>query len=292
MTWVTDVWPQRRAMVGTGDIVVFQYTPGDPNSFHTVLVTDPKGAVSISHTEMDGMEISYLEAKAKDMAWVFKPRDTDLGATAARYATFWSQPAVSGMRHGAPPAGYRYSHARAYAVGHEKKDPQSTLPFEFEALRRAIKWSLRDSAETRFSNHKGTTCCTFVTASFQAAVFSRIPVERRKTALAYMNSVRNEKAAWRKDDKTGGGKVLVEGEARFWAYKSVSNVGAKVPNALEEAVALLGGDPANANAFLIGLLGTALMVDAKYLYSSRLIDRLKADGDRWKPMHWEQYKGP
>ena len=94
----------------------------------------------IGHTEWDGMEIAELKSRAQNPAWVFRSKHTNLAAAAVRYATYWAQPASPGfaMRRGKPPAGYRYSHARGYVVSNEKK-AGSQLPFEYEALRRALK---------------------------------------------------------------------------------------------------------------------------------------------------------
>ena len=236
MGWEQDVWPVLRTKLAVGDIVVLQY---DASNYHTVMVTDPTDDVPIAHTEWDGIEIAELQSRAKNAAWVFRPREKTLAHAAVTYAKNWALPPAVGMRPGKPPAGYRYSHARAFAVSHEKK-ANSPLPFEYEALRRAVKWSLRDATESRFSKNKGTTCCTFVTACYQAAAFSTIAREARTRALTYINEVRQPKAEWRKLDKEGKGIVVVPGDPnpRFPAYKEHSNVGAREPDAFAKATAL------------------------------------------------------
>ncbi|MEM7189827.1 MAG: hypothetical protein AAF439_09465 [Pseudomonadota bacterium] len=139
----------------------------ESDSMHTIAHCDPP-VLSFGHP-------SELTEGSAD-AVIYRCSDTDLSTKAVVYAKEWARWALD-ARESVPPGTTMYpSGAGARHHGVIRDRP---IPFQFDALYRAVKWAARLSTlhedmpeQAQLSKNRGTTCCAYVIACYQAAAFN------------------------------------------------------------------------------------------------------------------------
>ncbi|MDG0024570.1 hypothetical protein [Trinickia sp. Y13] len=181
-------------MILRGDVLFRQ---GDFH--HTMIVTDPKcyGDVSALTKPNADQSIEVIHAASIDTAvyrelidipkseaknntfTFYRPVAPSL-RNAVAYASLWAfyrAPGGKVTRAGTKVPLTRYSYDQLLESGADRsrysgaqaaRHSDQAPPFEFDALYRAFKWASR--MRSAFSENRGTTCCAFITACFQASV--------------------------------------------------------------------------------------------------------------------------
>lgn len=225
------------------------------------------------HLTWGGLEIWPFEHQGARPDYLFRCPNADLARKATEYALGWAKIVPSTVRN-------TYHHSRAKAVMHDVCSG-GDLPFGFDALRRAIKWSRRD--ESPFSASKGLSCCAFVIACYQAAAFSEINVTAEKRAKAWekLESLRVPKADFR------SARTVHQPD-----YREYANPGAKEADAVTQVLACMKGSEETDNAFLERIMTWPMVVDARFLHSDGLIRRLQDQRSNWAQVTKGQAKWP
>lgn len=250
-----------------GDVVFFcnneEYTAN-----HTGVVLSQGSDADLAHCTKEGVhrvKVGQLPIVSYETFVYRLVNRPVLAHNAAQFASWWTKPEGSKTK---------FSENRAYAVSHAYKNMhESELFFDFNAIRRALKWSLRDGDGDSFSKNQGATCCAFVTACYQAAAFSSIERGKRVSAFDKAKELANPKPPWRNEQYHEGKKV-------WKAYKEISNAGSSTKDAVLQIVKILEPSVQNEHEYLINLLTNAMYVDAKYVYSTVLMSRV-IDDNQW-----------
>ena len=191
---------------------------------HTLLVTDPMGFQDANYMRRPDADqsIEVIHAASIDTAVLREVIDISMSESAGNSFTFYRPNTLSlanGVEfallwaHYRGPTGKvakktakvpitRYSYGQTTALGADKSrysGVQHALhtgqspPFEFDALYRAFKWASRQ--RKGFSENRGTTCCAFVTACFQAAAVDHYAQNQGNIVkgLALLRELRGDK---------------------------------------------------------------------------------------------------
>lgn len=248
---------------------------------HTFIVTEDgelKRTTKTIHLTWGGLYPADFEDHGlASIKYIFRCLRQPLASRAAGYAETWlrKMPAKD-VRNPQPDARPRdtYSQDRARAVKHDV-GKKGNLPYEFDALRRSLKWQRRVDAP--FTNNRGATCAAWVVACYQAAAFSDPSIEApaRDGCWALVSDSRIAKPQRAE-------RVLAHGKDKA-DYRELKNLGAKAPDAMTRALALLKrGQQVADKDFLERLLTKALVVDGRFLHTDGLVRRIKDDSQNWK----------
>lgn len=280
-----------------GDIVLFQWT----NDFwHTAVYYDDGQHRGIAHcaNEQLGTLIEKIEddhGKAKHV-YAFRVPTARAHALPPIMSLVrgWAVP-----RDGDRTTGYGTARGSGVIKEYDKNNPGTTPPFEFDALFRVFKWL---GGREKFSRDRGTTCCAFVTACFQAGLMKRffeqhqfqdylVPVHYRlaqeragkrkptseQAEKIFRDELRQSKGV--KPAQLAQFKAL--DEAKIKARKQFTNPGSRNKNytgvdALWADI-LLNTCYSDRTETLQDVLTGPLLCDAKFTYSHTLYERLRAD---------------
>lgn len=214
------------------------------------------------HLTWGGLETWDFDWQGARPDYLFRCPNSVLASKAAEYALAWSKIVPSSTRN-------TYDQTRAKAVMHDLCKG-GDLPFDFDGLRRAVKWSRR--AESPFSLHKGLSCCAFVVACYQAAAFSDINVtsENRAKAWDKLEALRVGKAEFRQGHNVHNP-----------AYREYANPGAKETDAMTQVIACMKRSDETDKDFLERIMTWPMMVDARFLHTDGLIRRLQDSRSGW-----------
>lgn len=284
-----------------GDIVLFKWIDG---GWHTALSSGNGRIVHCVNEQTGTTEdaiTNHTNTASEIYAFRTKLPDVEPGAIVTT-ARGWIKTVSKG------PSLPGYDSARGSAVlsrfGFDQKQHTDGPPFGYDALFRVVKWATR--IDGAFTRKRGTTCCAFVIAAWQATLL-RAAVFDNKDLLVQCHEYllkRRDMAAKPHD------KLAVKERSRI----GVSNVGPvaelrKPPDTtgskdekpdwrkLEElpveivwitVLTELGADwvlatPENSEGkWLRTVFGAALFCDAKFTYSNTLYTRLVADQGAWE----------
>ena len=149
----------------------------------------------------------------------------------------------------------------------------------YDGLYRIFKWAQRHNQGTAFSTDRGTTCCAFVTACHQTAAMLIALNQQAQYVNHGFTTLRNRRRA---KNQVDDGKAL----------RGVSNVGTDWGPWLDTTARAIWRDLApslqppyvwtsQVHPPLDAILTKPLMVDAKYLYTLTLKDRLNIANNHW-----------
>ncbi|HEU4640838.1 MAG TPA: hypothetical protein VFS44_00185 [Gemmatimonadaceae bacterium] len=216
---------------------------------------------------------------------VYSCRNPHVAAEAARLAEAWARPQIrtpfSDSTKMKSASGY--SEGRALGISEANRNPELRT-FDFDALYRAFKWA-SNKGEKPFSKQRGTTCCPFVTACYQAA-WIRYHFANNDGAIAevfdQLLSVRPAKAP--KEERvdvlhvtTSSGTKL--GRRPFPQFASVEGpIKEEVWTLIAKTAKRLSNHDLTTPADLVT---SALLVDAKFNSTRNLQSRLQGDGAHW-----------
>lgn len=157
-------------------------------------------------------------------------------------------------------------------------------PFEFDALYRAFKWASRQ--RTGFSAKRGTTCCAFITACFQASAvvhYAESNYKRIAKGLELLSGLRGEKMA--KSERisnyvTQGSKAK---KISYRALRQYSNAGGFADHlfAVDDYCRFITKEIKGREQGVADLFPSSLLVDAKYNYSANFERMVAAKGSGW-----------
>jgi hypothetical protein len=167
----------------TGDLVFTRYPPTSPQPIHVTVFLEPRaglGGRSYVHAGATQLEIAdaatYKDDKDSGGYLHAHPTDNDLRARTAEVAQAFAQ-TVKRTPYGSYPSSKDFQrlnlavqspHA-SRLTGIVRTTSFAQIPFEFAALVRLLKWTLRAIDNAPLSGNRGITCAAFVSICHQAA---------------------------------------------------------------------------------------------------------------------------
>jgi hypothetical protein len=276
-----------------GDIVFFtsKDVAHDSNAEHVGLVVSPDDQTSIryAHSAMSsGVRQAKLEVGSPSVTkfWTcaFHCRNTDLASRAVAYASQWAVDMTA--------ATTQFSEVRLRAMT-MNKDVGGGHHFNGDALRRALKWAVRDGSEEglgTLSAKVGVHCPMFVVACYHAAAMSSlIDRENLQLALGVMDDLRKTKnytkypKSIREEERARSFQLDRSTTGLAYALRPNSNIGFDASHAdlFDTVLGMVGKSERD----LEGAITRALYVDAKFVDVPALCARLRQDTDSWQLVH-------
>jgi hypothetical protein len=295
--------------VQRGDIGIVLQDPGKKikdtdlpfEGDHTFLIAEGgelKRTTKTVHLTWGGLYTLDFEDHILDtIRYILRCLQEPISSEAVRYAEGWLREVPGIAKSKSPHMRSTYDQQRAKAVMHDVGQ-LGNLPYEFDALRRSLKWHSR--MQSPFSNNKGLTCAAWVVACYQAAAFNSptIEVGALKACRHLIEGSRSPKL--KPDARLELPHVKAMTGTKDANYREIKNLGAdpnKTPNAMKQALHLLKKDKAETDdALLNRLLTKALVVDARFLHTDGLVRRVKDDSQNWRvfkridgqdALHWQ-----
>lgn len=191
------------------------------------------------------------------------------GALACNHAVGWTNKSAAKNGH--------YSHERSKAVAHDLKH-LGNLPYEFDALRRSIKWARKQDKD--FSTNKGLTCAAYIVACYQASAFASLGFDKLEMAWQKLEELRVDKKHFR-SLQPGGNP----------AYRESANPGAtgsgvdSSADAMAQVVKALDPEAKDPVQFLSDLLSPGMLTDARFIATDGLMRRLSSERSGWIKVH-------
>jgi hypothetical protein len=230
----------------TGDLVFTRYPPKSPQPIHVTLFLEPRTGLGRSyvHAGAQQLEIADVETYAddKDSGGYLHahPTDSVLRSRTAEVAQQFAQ-TVKRTPYGSYPSSKDFQrlglvvqspHASRF-TGMVRTTSFAEIPFEFAALVRLLKWTLRAIDNAPLSENRGITCAAFVSICHQVArmliFFDAVGLtwqpEKIRTCLQTLNGLVESKASLRAaldkigEDPTRNNKPIY----RDQAYRENSN---------------------------------------------------------------------
>jgi hypothetical protein len=223
--------------------------------------------------------------------------DPVIGEIAARFASSWCNPArptpygektrptnrqprqedVKAITDYGGPTG------RAQGVIHENG---ARVPFEFDALYRALKWAAR--VDSPLSQNRGITCAPFVVACYHAAAIHQSTPSHRRDQIAQTATVVK---GWRAqkpilpDPNAAGGTVMLGMKSKYYpnAFREFSNAGPQPGHSLESAWQHVCDNLFGCRLRREEVFSPGLLLDAKFT-SYKVLAQLDARSG-WYPLH-------
>lgn len=248
---------------------------------------------TVAHCDTNGILLQPPGALVEDdpddeSFFVFRCQRPAYGAKAVAYAKEWArfdEDDKSLTQYGNMGAGAR-------STGVMRED---VPPFEYDALYRALKWACRFRGElgdqgeqARMSKSRGTTCCAFVTACYQAGamnLFAQGIRMRMDLASFYLAMNRGRKNPERLKMVDSPKKTMVNGKIKQGTYnraqRHLANAGAEDPNStlkehFEYVLEILNPNPLVDNSISVEeLLTPPMAVDAKFYYSNVMFKKMQ-----------------
>ncbi|MDH5180585.1 MAG: hypothetical protein OEZ39_12065 [Gammaproteobacteria bacterium] len=291
-------------MLRSGDIM---FRKG--NYHHTMIISDPKTFESYaSYKQVDSHDIEVIHAASVDSAVFREDINIETGEISGNNFTFY-RPADPRLRFGIEFAKiwsrYRtgkadetrgaitqYSYNQLNASGadmsrysgvqqwlHSGHNP----PLEFDGLYRAFKWATRQ--RTGFSNNRGTTCCAFITACFQAScivdlVNSNYP--KLYKGFEILKALRGNKLP--KEQRINN-HVVLGGKKKKISHRPLrqySNAGGFSERfSVDDYCRFVTKEIIGREKSLSEVFPPALLVDAKYNYSANFESMIRRVGSGW-----------
>lgn len=157
-------------------------------------------------------------------------------------------------------------------------------PFEFDALYRAFKWASRQ--RTGFSKARGTTCCAFITACFQASVvvdYAESDYQRIAKGLHLLTELRGDKLpqSERMDNYVVQGSK--QKKIAYRALRQYSNAGGFVDHlfSVDDYCRFITKEIRGTEKNVTQLFPGGLLVDAKYNYSANFERMVATPNSGW-----------
>lgn len=286
-----------------GDIVIFEWLG---SGWHTALCSGNGKIVHCVNEQTGTTEDALTNHTASANAihgFRAKWKAADPGAVVAT-AQGWIQTVAKG------PSLPGYDSARGSAVlsryGFDQKQHTDGPPFRYDALYRAVKWAARIGGA--FTNTRGTTCCAFVMAAWQATLL-RLAMESADydkkffpRCHEYLREHRYMKGKPKKqpDNLKERSRIGVsnvgpveslrkpfEGDEKDKPdWKTLEERG--IEDIWEIVLTELGADwvldeiEGARGKWLQLVLSKPLFCDAKFTYSNTLFERLCADAGAWE----------
>jgi hypothetical protein len=242
---------------------------------------------------------------------VFRSTESGLGSRAAEYARGWATAKVATLvapwrnaeskRHlgtmekAERGGGVVFKHEgktilddRRWGVSLTQSESTEAPPFNYDALRRALKYALR--VDRGYSMRRGTTCCAFVISCAQAAAlrhYAELPLIEKVFKELDQNRAKKTMELPLIDGKT-------QMKPGYWISPLATAKGAnpgfggtkelgsdKLDEYLAECAILLTGAKEKSWE---AIFGSEMYVDAQFTHSSRLLKRLDEAGkhSKWK----------
>lgn len=286
-----------------GDIVIFKWLG---SGWHTALFSG-NGKIVHCVNEQTGTTEDQLASHTKDADEIYGFRVRWKGANpGAVVAT--AQGWIKTVKQGPSLPGY--DSARGSAVlsrfGFDQKQHTDGPPFKYDALYRAVKWAARIGGA--FTNTRGTTCCAFVMAAWQATLLREAMgsadydgkffqncygylrenrdmkgkpkkqtdnlKERSRIGVSNVGPVEALRQPFKGEDKDKPDwKTLEERDVEeIWEIVLTELTVEWVLDEIEGA----------RGKWLKTVLTPALFCDAKFTYSNTFYERLCADADTWE----------
>lgn len=296
----------------TGDIVIFKW---QGSGWHTALCSG-NGRIIHCVNEETGTTEDLLtnHTKTADEIYGFRARwkGADPAAVVAT-ARGWIKTVAKG------PSLPGYDSARGSAVlsrfGFDQKQHTDGPPFRYDALYRAVKWAARVGGA--FTNTRGTTCCAFVMAAWQATLLrlamesadydkklfgrcyeylrehrylkgkpKKLPEnlkERSRIGVSNVGPVEGLRKPFEGEDKDKPDwKTLEE--------RDIEEIWEIVLTELD-VVWVLDEIEGGRGKWLQTVLSASLFCDAKFTYSNTFFERLCADAGAWEKVVIPKSKG-
>lgn len=239
---------------------------------HTFMITQPQelnDATPTAHLTWGGLEFRQFSYQfgPSEKVTIFRCAIGGRGEKACDHAKSWTNTSLQKKGH--------YSHERAKAVMHDLPC-LGDLPYEFDALRRSIKWARKHDKE--FSTNKGLTCAAYIVACYQAAAFLSFGYDKLQTAWDKIEQLRLDKKEFRKQ----------LGNVSNPSYREFANPGAKIgqeTDAITEVLACLGLQTKDPRASLQQLLSGAMYTDGRFIHTDGLSRRLRSANSGWIKVH-------
>jgi len=283
-------------MLKVGDVL---FRIGDFN--HTTIITDP---MEFGHLDQlakaQKMEIVHAasidsgvyrelididkEEGLKRHFLVYRANNAELADYATRFAKVWAWHRDENLKitkGGSRVKQTFYSYSKGanttpsdgrYYGAQEMRKAAVNPEFGFDALFRAFKWACK--LREAFSKERGTTCCAYITASFQAAVIDRLAKGDTKLilkAFEFLKSERAEKPVPKAERATATVTVGTSTVVTKRSLRAFSNAGAKdssvsVDEWCKLATAIVCGEAKT----VAEVFPKALIVDARFNYTDNL----------------------
>ena len=226
------------------------------------------------HLTWGGIEMWPIEHQGGRPDYLFRCPDAALAAKAADYAMAFAKHSRN----------HHYDQARSKAVMHDLLS-NGALPYDFDALRRSLKWGRKAEAVSALSERKGLSCCAFIVACFQAAAFSSPNIEKVKLDKAW------EKIELLRVDKSDFRSTTAASVSNP-NYREAANPGAKALDARAQVLACVKSGNESDDAFLERVLTWPMVVDARFLHTDGLIRRLQDSKSTWTQVTRHQVAWP
>jgi hypothetical protein len=157
-------------------------------------------------------------------------------------------------------------------------------PMEFDALYRAFKWATRQ--RTGFSKNRGTTCCAFITACYQASVIDSLAngdFKKVKKGYDILSELRGEKID--NNLRTSGFEIMGSKQKKI-SHKALSQYsnpgGFSKKLSIDDYCRFVTKEMNGKEINLADVFPAGLLVDAKYNYSSNFEKLVKAPNSGWQ----------
>ena len=170
-----------------------------------------------------------------------------------------------------------------YVEDREKAEETKRVPaFEYDALYRVLKW-VRRGGDQPFSRNRGTTCCAFIIACYQAASLYENTTGDREAkfnlVLENLKNNRNEKRKLGADDlilSPTGKKISLNSMRENSNAGFKGTVGFRPENQQEYMKYLLDELTQKKELTFADVFTPALLIDAKYTNTLILRNRLQS----------------
>lgn len=291
-------------MLKVGDVL---FRLGDFN--HTTIITDP---MEFGHLDQlaKAQKMEIVHAASIDSGvyrelididkeeglnrhfLVFRADSAELADYASRFAKVWAWHRDENLKitkGGARVKQTYYSYSKGtgmtpsdgrYYGAQEMRKSGVNPEFGFDALFRAFKWACK--LREAFSKERGTTCCAYITASFQAAVIDRLAngnTARILEAFAFLKSQRAEKPVAKAERATATTTVGSTTVVTKRSLRAFSNAGAKDTTLTTDDWCKLASKlVCDEEKTVAEVFPRALIVDARFNYTDNLRSMMRQSG--------------
>lgn len=280
------------------------------NYHHTMIISDPKTLANYaSYRTVDSHDIEVIHAASVHSSVFREDINIETSELDGNYFTFY-RPVDRRLRFGIEFAkiwsryrkgkaretrgaltGYSYNQLNdsgadmsRYSGVQQLRHSGQNPPLEFDGLYRAFKWATRQ--RIGFSKNRGTTCCAFVTACYQAScivdlVSSDYPKLYR--GFEILRELRGDKQplSVRRDNHVIMGQR--DKKISHRALREHSNAGGfSAQFSVDDYSRFVTKEILGREKALSELFPSALLVDAKYNYSSNFEAMVKQIGSGWQ----------
>ncbi len=294
---------QNLSTLKPGDILIVDY--GSQNG-HTMIVvkqlnnSGSRDSIEVAHCPGPGQntQIQSLSAVCpvndvsadKLFAWrrtnnrlftstYSKGRLVDIQKLAATLAQYWSTQKTSG--YGNSPGRLILNASRQRGVAKQYDHGKGNPPMmNYDALFRIFKYANRYQNKNAFVNARGTTCCSFVVACHQtAAMLVALEKEPKSVYAGYKKLLDGRKSKAKTKQKKPGSSLMsnanVGTKNKKWLFMSIKEIWKEIAPELKSSWSK------KKYPTLDVILTKPLMVDAKFLYTLALKERLNLPASRW-----------